>query len=160
MNEPRPVASHDTLPPARPAPAHTPSPTQPGRAIPPVPTRPLPSHDPHEDAIALEDDPMELAGAETAQPPSKIKMFGTTMAGSHGGAQHKYKRSTNVDGHGACRVRSFHGRLSDEGMAFMDDKVNEWLDTHPDIEVKFVTTAVGLYDGKIKEQALVVNVWY
>jgi len=30
-------------------------------------------------------------------------------------------------GQGACRVRSFHGRLSDEGMAYMDDKINEWL---------------------------------
>ena len=42
----------------------------------------------------------------------------------------------------------------------MDDKINEWLDAHPEIEVKFVTTAVGPYEGKIKEPALVMNVWY
>jgi len=43
---------------------------------------------------------------------------------------------------------------------FLDDKVNEWLDTHLDVEVKHVTTAIGMYDGKIKEPALIVNIWY
>ena len=51
-----------------------------------------------------------------------------------------------------------HGRLSDEGMSYMDEKVNEWLDAHPEIEVKLVTTAIGPYEGKIKEPALVMNV--
>jgi hypothetical protein len=42
----------------------------------------------------------------------------------------------------------------------MDDKINEWLDGHPEIEIKNVTSTVGLYDGKIKEPALILNVWY
>jgi hypothetical protein len=63
-------------------------------------------------------------------------------------------------GQGAVRVRSFHGRLSDEGMAFMDEKINDWLDAHPEIEVKIVTTTIGTFEGKIREPALVVNVWY
>jgi hypothetical protein len=89
-------------------------------------------------------------------PSSKIRYSaGTPMPG-----RQQYKRQPCADGHGACRMRTFHGRLSDEGLAYMDDKVNEWLDAHPEIEVKFVTTAIGLYDGKIKEPALVMNVWY
>ena len=43
---------------------------------------------------------------------------------------------------------------------YLDDAINLWLDTHPDIDVKLVTTTTGLFDGKFKDIALVVNVWY
>ena len=105
------------------------------------------------DPISLVDD---FDASSDTPPTSKIKAFG--VAGTH--QEKGYKRKTYASGQGACRVRSFHGRLSDEGMAYMDDKINEWLDNHPDIEVKVVTTTIGQYEGKIKEPALVVNVWY
>ena len=99
---------------------------------------------------------VDEVGPAEVLPSSKIRFnAGTTL-----GARQQFKRQPCTDGHGACRVRTFHGRLSDEGLAYMDDKINEWLDSHQEIEVKFVTTAVGLYDGKVKEPALVMNVWY
>jgi hypothetical protein len=89
--------------------------------------------------------------------PSKIKF-------ASGGDKHaytKFKRQTQVTGHGASRIRSFHGRLSDDGLAFMDDKINEWLDNHPEIEVKLVNTIVGPLEGKVTgEQGLIVTIWY
>jgi hypothetical protein len=119
-----------------------------------MPVQAMPKADDHSlDPISLVDD---FDASSDAPPTSKIKAFG--VAGMH--QEHKYKRPTHATGHGACRVRSFHGRLSDEGMAYMDDKINEWLDKYPDIEVKIVTTSIGQYEGKIKEPALVVNVWY
>ena len=72
----------------------------------------------------------------------------------------RFTRKPVTTGRGACRVRSFHGRLSDEGLAFIDEKINEWLDRHPEIEVKFVTSTTGVFEGKIREPALVLNVWY
>ena len=118
----------------------------------------------------IEDDPVEVvpgapagapAGAgvpQVTQGPSKIRQFATSIGNvAH---QENFKRKTNVTGQGAVRIRTFHGRLSDEGLIYMDSKINEWLDAHPDIEVKFVTTTVGLYEAKIKEQALIVNVWF
>jgi hypothetical protein len=45
-------------------------------------------------------------------------------------------------------------------MEFLDDTINVWLDAHPDIEVKFVTSTVGMYEGKFKDLALILNVWY
>jgi uncharacterized protein YcnI len=120
-----------------------------------MPVQAMPKADDHSlDPISLVDD--FDASSSDAPPPSKIKAFG--VAGMT--QQHTYKRQTHTTGQGACRVRSFHGRLSDEGMSYMDDKINEWLDGHPDIEVKIVTTSIGQYEGKIKEPALVVNVWY
>jgi hypothetical protein len=109
--------------------------------------------DPSLDSISLVDD---FDGSSDTPQPSKIKAFG--VAGMH--QERTWKRQPHATGQGACRVRSFHGRLSDEGMAYMDDKINEWLDGHPNIEVKVVTTTIGQYEGKIKEPALVVNVWY
>ena len=63
-----------------------------------------------------------------------------------------------VTGHGACRVRSFHGRLSDEGLVYMDDKINEWLDNHPEVEIKMVTTSIGQYEGKIRGGNILLSV--
>lgn len=100
--------------------------------------------------------PISLEEVPAGGGPSKIKAF-TGAAHAH---DRQYKRQPVVTGSGAIRVRTFHGRLSEEGMAFMDDKINEWLDQHPEVEVKFVTTNIGTFEGKIRELALVVNVWY
>src|SRR4051812_11005694 len=98
------------------------------------------------------DDP--LASGETK---SKIRAFGTGQANI---ASHEWKRRPHSEAIGAVRMKSFHGRLSDNGLDYLDNSVNEWLDAHPEVEVKFVTSTVGMYDGKIKELALILNVWY
>ena len=119
-----------------------------------MPVQAMPKADDHSlDPIGLVDD---FDASSDSPTPSKIKAFG--VAGMT--TARTFKRQTHATGQGACRVRSFHGRLSDEGMQYMDDKINEWLDAHPDIEVKIVTTSIGQYEGKIKEPALVLNVWY
>jgi hypothetical protein len=104
------------------------------------------------DPIGLVDDEPRAA-LETVK---KIKAFGPTDTAK----SHDWKRKANINGAGAVRMRSFHGRLSDEGLIFMDDKINEWLDAHPEVEVKFVTSTVGTYEGKIREPALILNLWY
>jgi hypothetical protein len=57
-------------------------------------------------------------------------------------------------------VKTFHGKYSDQGMEHLDDVINEWLDNHPEVEVKFVTSTVNVFEGKIREPALVLNLWY
>jgi len=103
------------------------------------------------------DEPLELAGDHGAAAPSKIRAFGVTAEVK---AAHTWKRAPHVDGCGAVRVRSFHGRLSDQGLEYLDNAVNEWLDGNPDIEVKFVTSTIGIFEGKIKDLALILNLWY
>jgi len=177
---PNPQHPHQAQPPRAAAP-HTPPPPS---TIPR--TAPLPNHGPPriapmpmQQTKVLDLEPLELvdddeqpapsaapggvasaavAAMSSQQAPSKIRQFASSIGNlSH---QDNYKRATTVTGRGAVRVRSFHGRLSDEGIVYMDSKINEWLDAHPDIEVKFATTTVGLYDGKIKEPALILNIWY
>lgn len=102
---------------------------------------------------------MELIAESETRVGTKIRAYGVAEAIQR---QTQFKRPTTLSHHGtgACRIRTFHGRLSDEGLAFMDEKINQWLDEHPDIEVKFVSTSVGLYEGKIKEPCLIMTVWY
>ena len=97
----------------------------------------------------------EIAGVDGG---SKITAFGVSMGG--GPTAHKWKRTPHVTGTGICRVKSFHGRLSDQGMDYLDGTINEWLDAHPEVEVKMVTTNTNIFDGKMKELALIVNIWY
>ena len=138
-------------------PQRTQAPPQPmGPAkIPTIPVQQIKKDDTNLDSISLVDDAPSAPGQPPA--PSKIKAFGVAQSGAH---TTKFTRQTSVTGNGACRVRTFHGRMSDEGLAYMDDKINEWLDRHPEVEVKCVTTAIGQFDGKMKEPALIVNVWH
>ena len=169
--------------PQRPVPnTYRPAPQQGLPKIGAMPVQPVRKNDPNLEPLELMDDisdsgvpapaaPQPVASvAAPAQPApanvnsvlgpnaSKIKAFGVGM--SDKAHLTKFNRQPTVNGFGACRVRTFHGRLSDEGLAYMDDKINEWLDTHPEIEVKFTTSTVGLYDGKMKEPALILNVWF
>ena len=41
----------------------------------------------------------------------------------------------------------------------MDQTINEWLDEHPEYEVKLVTSTGGTVDGKLKESHLICQVW-
>ena len=93
--------------------------------------------------------------AEAAKP--KIRAFEQQL----GGRRHEdsWKRTPNTTGTGAIHVKSFHCRLNEDGLAFLDQAINEWLDSHPQYEVKFVTTSIGDWTGKIREPNLIVQVW-
>jgi hypothetical protein len=95
-------------------------------------------------------------GAASGPPaPKKITFSADTT-----GRQRTWKRKPHLSGTGACRVRTFHGKCSDQGLEYLDDAINAFLDEHPDIEVKFVQSNVAMFDGKFKDFALIVNLWY
>ena len=100
----------------------------------------------------------EAGGTAVPAGGNKITAFGVSMGS--GPASQKWKRTPHVTGTGICRVKTFHGRLSDQGMDYLDGTINEWLDAHPEVEVKMVTTNTNIFDGKMKELALIVNIWY
>lgn len=160
MNETRP--GQQGLPPQSPqirplgtGTLHPSVPPAPQRAgIAPPPMRPLPVSSEDDSISLVEEAPVEQLTAAPA--PKKIVAFGIQAA--H--AARTYKRVPYSDGKGACRVKSFHAKYSEQGLEHMDDMVNEWLDAHPEIEVKFTNTTVHVFEGKIREPAIVLNVWY
>lgn len=110
-----------------------------------------------EEPIALVDDDAAAAPSHAEEFAKKIKQMGDAgTARKH----HDWKRKVTSNGTGAIRVKSFHGKYSDSGLTYLDDAINEWLDAHPDVEIKFVTPTVGVFEGKIREPALVLNLWY
>jgi hypothetical protein len=87
--------------------------------------------------------------------PSRIKR-------SDYGAQHKqtvWNRQPNKDGQGSTHVKTFVTKLRMDAIENMDAQINEWLDAHPEVEVKFSTSSIGVLVGKINEPALFVMVW-
>ncbi|MBX3375530.1 MAG: hypothetical protein KF678_00830 [Phycisphaeraceae bacterium] len=96
--------------------------------------------------------------AVSAEGASKIRAFDQKLTGS---ARHEgnWNRTPNVTGMGAIHVKSFHAKLTGESLEFLDRQINEWLDAHPQYEVKFVTSTVGDWTGKLKEPNLIVQVW-
>ena len=121
--------------------------------------------EPIEDAPPIQiegGDPFEETNgwATKAEPPSKIHAFSAETGISAKSKEHDYKRPLNITGRGATRVRTFHTKLSDTAMSYLDGLINDWLDDHPDIEVKFSNTTVGVVEGKRAEPHLIITVWY
>lgn len=86
----------------------------------------------------------------------KIQQFGQ----KHESVESRWQRPLNKSGTGATHVRTFFGSLSAQGLEFIDRHINEWLDTHPDAEVKFATLQVGdMPTATGREPALIAQVW-
>jgi hypothetical protein len=141
-------------------------PQQPGlrppQTVPAMPARPAPAPiNPHAGDTPLDLDPIEM---EEVDEDSLVEAAPTKTKISFGADGHltkrAYSRKPTMTGQGACRVRTFHGKLSDQGLEYLDDAINHFLDEHPEIEIKFVTSNVGMFDGKFKDIAMIVNVWY
>ena len=91
-------------------------------------------------------------GLESLRP--KIVALGTDR--KH---EEEWRRTPNTTGSGAIHVRTFHAKLTDDALVYMDRLINEWLDAHPQYEVKFVHASIGILTGKIKEPHLICQVW-
>ena len=97
-------------------------------------------------------------GLPSEEAPPKIRAMDQRLSG---GTKHEdnWKRSPNVTGTGAIHCKSFHCKLTGDSLENLDRQINEWLDAHPQYEVKFVNASVGEWLGKLKEPNLIVQVW-
>ena len=107
--------------------------------------------------IRLPDENRPLPVAQPTGPMgsgSKITSFGKEKR-----HEETWSRTPNTTGTGAIHVKTFHCKLTEDAIAYMDQMVNDWLDAHPQYEVKFVTSTIGTMTGKLKEPALFCQVW-
>ena len=114
------------------------------------------------DAAATEAD-AELEPVEIEQPRpgdtttgSRIRAFGQQHHDPH---ENHWKRQPNLTGRGAIHVKTFYAKLRQDAIEHLDTQINQWLDSHEEYEVKFVTTSVGTLMGKNTEDAIFINVW-
>lgn len=108
------------------------------------------------------DEPLSLVSEEEvpASGSSKIRTFvrGDSFADAHAGEN--FNRPLAGMNEPATRCRTFHGKLTQPGLAHMDDQINEWLDSHPDLYIKSCASTVGIFEGKTKEPHLLVTMFY
>lgn len=101
--------------------------------------------------------PASKPGQDGQPETPKIRTFEQKLrSGRH---EDNWNRTPNSTGSGAIHVKSFHCKLTGDSLDFLDQQINEWLDAHPQYEVKLVTTSIGTWTGKLKEPNLIVNVW-
>lgn len=106
-------------------------------------------------AVHVTPTPQRTALSALAADASRVK----PLVGQVVGKAVEWKRTPIFTGQGATHMRSFHARLSADGLMELDQQINAWLDANPQIEVKNVTTVIGEWQGKVKEQTLIVQVW-
>ncbi|HUU84613.1 MAG TPA: hypothetical protein VM243_14030 [Phycisphaerae bacterium] len=101
---------------------------------------------------------MKIAGHSTG-----IHGFsGDTLASAAAGIldESKYARPLNAPGEGATRCRTFHAKLNDSAVAFMNDQLNSWVDSHAEITIKYATSTIGIFEGKHSDPNLIITVFY
>ncbi len=99
-------------------------------------------------------EPLPVAVSEVPAGMKKIRSLESKKR-----HEEEWSRTPNTTGVGAIHVRTFHCKLTNDSISFMDQTINEWLDAHPQYEVKFVTSSVGVLTGKLKEPHLICQVW-
>lgn len=122
------------------------------------------SHDATESGVfSSTADTIKLNEAESEQPKgSKIQQLaeGSLLGATGMWDDSRFRRSLHPDGSGATRCRTFHSRLSDGALEYLTNQINEWLDGNDDIAVKFVTSTIGMFEGKHTEPNLIMTLWY
>jgi len=107
--------------------------------------------------------PDQETGAAVARPEAeqvaKIRAFDQKLAAGGPRGDDHWVRKPVATGTGAMHVKSFHCKLTGESLEFLDKQINDWLDAHPNYEVKFVSSTVGEWLGKLKEPNLILQVW-
>lgn len=83
---------------------------------------------------------------------------GSSLSGAH--HDEKLKRPITSPNEPATRCRTFHAKLTQAGIANLDDLLNEWLDQQESVYIKNVTSSIGIFEGKSKEQHMFLTVFY
>lgn len=116
-----------------------------------------------DETIAMIDDAELDAPVETEAGKPKIKTFGDdSVFGQF--VEHdesKFKRPLNPPGRGAVRCRTFHTKLTDAAISYMDSVINDWTEKNPQIDIKFAASTIGMFEGKQRQEPhLIVTVFY
>ena len=116
--------------------------------LPPEPEEVQPAPQPEDEAIQIvSDSPSGLK--------KQIKAFNQQRR-----HEDTWSRTPNTTGSGAIHVQTFFAKLTEDSVKYMDQSINEWLDEHPQYEVKFVNSSIGTMRGKTGPQdVMICQVW-
>ena len=113
--------------------------------------------------VALSDEGgsgQEFSGERSSKIHTGAGRSGIGSAQSAAVDDSRLERALRDTGRGATRCRTFHSKLNESAIAYMNEHINTWVDKNPEIEIKFAHTTVGLFEGKHSEQNLIITVFY
>lgn len=70
------------------------------------------------------------------------------------------KRQVGGNAEGATRCRTFHSKLNENSLQFMNRQINEWVDKSENMAIKFATSTIGIFEGKHAEPNLILTIFY
>lgn len=112
-------------------------------------------------AVPAADEPITLMGTDDgAAQSSMVRSFAGSGTAVGEKADRQFKRPLAGKDQGATRCRTFHAKLAAGAIVYLDDQINEWIDSHPEVYIKTVSTTVGLFEGKHQEPHLMVTIFY
>jgi len=113
-------------------------------------------------ATAVDQESISLVGEDEAPRSGTSKIRNLAEAGSLAGTHHdeNLKRPLTGPTEAPTRCRTFHSKLNDSSLAYMNDQINEWIDGDPRVFIKTVSTTVGTFEGKHPEPHLFVTMFY
>ncbi|MHC5110304.1 MAG: hypothetical protein ACYTHJ_10545 [Planctomycetota bacterium] len=109
------------------------------------------------ETIALDGDD-EVVASDMSQSRILTTEHNLGLAGGWDDSQ--YKRKLVSDQVGATRCRTFHSKLAESALQFMNRQINDWVDSDDKIVVKFTTSTIGVFEGKHPEPHLILTVFY
>jgi hypothetical protein len=116
--------------------------------------------DPELASIAVDDEP---ASSEDLSSTAIHGFSGTDSlagAGFTADDETKFRRRIDPRSPFGTRCRTFHSKLSDGAVSYMNEQVNEWADSNKDINIKFATSTIGIFEGKHADPHLILTVFY
>lgn len=114
------------------------------------------------EAITLDDDDDDVhdSSAPTEMSQSKITSArdGLGLAGVWDDA--KFRRRLDPKTTSAMRCRTFHAKLNEASLQFMNNQINEWIDADDSLLIKFAASTIGVFEGKHSEPNLILTLFY
>jgi len=108
--------------------------------------------------ISLDDDDIIVLDEEADEAPStQVRAFGAAAMQAQ---EPEYQRPLLKDTARATRCRTFHCKMSDASFRHLNLQINEWVDAHPEVEIKFALSNVGVVEGKHADPHLIVTIFY
>lgn len=123
-------------------------------------------------SIAPEDDelsPIALPDEDASEGTQGVSASHSSIHGFSGDVfsgnqakrdEGKYNRRLEPNAPAATRCRTFHSKLNEGAVAFMNDQINNWVDSEADVRIKFASSTIGVFEGKHADPNLIVTVFY
>ena len=89
-----------------------------------------------------------------------VTSTGRTLGVAGAWDDERFERALDPKSRGATRCRTFHSKLTEGAIEFLNNQINEWLDKHPNIVIKFSDSVIGPFEGKHTEPNLIVTMFY